>query len=355
MIERIHLAIVQQVEARGSLTAAAEVLHVTQSALSHSMKKLEQQLGCEIWSREGRHLRLTQAGQYLLTVANRVLPQLDLAEERLKQYAQGERGSLRVGMECHPCYQWLLKIVSPYLKAWPDVDVDVKQKFKFGGIGALFGYEIDLLVTPDPLYKPGLKFVPVFDYEQVLVVGRDHELAGIDYVRPQQLSRQTLITYPVPTDRLDIFSQFLLPAGVAPARHKTIETTDIMLQMVASGRGVAALPRWLVEEYATRVEVVPVQLGPRGLPKQIWLGARVADLGIDYVDAFIALAGEPVAATTPATPTTPSSPATAGTSDQGPRQAAHLPESQRRPQASRQRKPLAKPQSRPPLRSKPSR
>ncbi|PJK09196.1 LysR family transcriptional regulator [Lysobacteraceae bacterium NML08-0793] len=291
MLERIHLCIVQQVEKQGSLTAAAAVLHLTQSALSHSMKKLEQQLGTTIWLREGRSLRLTQAGEYLLAVANRVLPQLALAEERLQQFAQGERGALRIGMECHPCYQWLLKVVSPYLAAWPGVDVDVKQKFQFGGIGALLGYEIDLLVTPDPLYKPGLKFEPVFDYEQVLVVARDHSLASAAYVKPQQLTREVLISYPVDIDRLDIFNQFLLPAGIAPKRHKTIETTDIMLQMVASGRGVAALPRWLVQEYAARMDVVPVRLGTRGIAKQIFLGVRAADADIDYVRAFIELAG----------------------------------------------------------------
>lgn len=290
MLERIHLAVVQEVEKQGSLTAAAEVLHVTQSALSHSMKKLEQQLGTDIWLREGRSLRLTQAGQYLLAVANRVLPQLDLAEERLRQFAQGERGTLRIGMECHPCYQWLLKIVSPYLAAWPDVDVDVKQKFQFGGIGALFGYEIDLLVTPDPLFKPGLRFEPVFDYEQVLVVARGHALADVSYAKPRQLAQEVLITYPVPADRLDIFNLFLAPAGVTPRRHKAIETTDIMLQMVASGRGVAALPRWLVQEYADRFDVVPVRLGPRGIAKQIFLGAREADLETDYLQAFVALA-----------------------------------------------------------------
>jgi LysR family transcriptional regulator for metE and metH len=216
MLERIHLSVVREVDKQGSLTAAADVLHVTQSALSHSMKKLEQQLGTDIWMREGRSLRLTQAGQYLLAVANRVLPQLDLAEERLRQFAQGERGTLRIGMECHPCYQWLLKVVSPYLAAWPDVDVDVKQKFQFGGIGALFGYEIDLLVTPDPLFKPGLTFEPVFDYEQVLVVARQHALAGARHIEPQQLTQEVLITYPVSTDRLDIYNQFLLPAGVTP-------------------------------------------------------------------------------------------------------------------------------------------
>lgn len=287
MLDRIHLSIVQEVERQGSLTAAAGVLHVTQSALSHSMKKLEQQLGTDIWLREGRHLRLTQAGQYLLAVANRVLPQLNLAEERLRQFAQGERGALRIGMECHPCYQWLLKVVSPYLAAWPDVDVDVKQKFQFGGIGALFGYEIDLLVTPDPLDKPGLVFEPVFDYEQVLVVAADHPLAGVDYVKPKQLNNEVLVTYPVPVDRLDIYTQFLTPAGIVPRRHKTIETTDIMLQMVASGRGVAALPRWLVLEYAEQMEIVPVRLGKQGIAKHIYLGARESDVEIDYLRAFI--------------------------------------------------------------------
>lgn len=299
MLERIHLAVVQQVEQQGSLTAAADVLHVTQSALSHSMKKLEQQLGTAIWLREGRSLRLTQAGQYVLAVANRVLPQLDLAEERLRQFAQGERGTLRIGMECHPCYQWLLKVVSPYLAAWPDVDVDVKQKFQFGGIGALFGYEIDLLVTPDPLFKPGLHFEPVFDYEQVLVVAKNHALATAAYVRPQQITKEILITYPVDIERLDIYNQFLLPAGITPQRHKTIETTDIMLQMVASGRGVAALPRWLVQEYAAKLEVVPVRLGPRGIAKQIYLGAREADTAIDYVRAFVELARHPAALALP--------------------------------------------------------
>lgn len=295
MLERVHLSIIREVELQGSLTAAASVLCVTQSALSHSMKKLEQQLGTDIWLREGRSLRLTQAGQYLLAVAQRVLPQLDLAEQRLRQFARGERGALRIGMECHPCYQWLLKIVAPYLAAWPDVEVDVKQKFQFGGLGALFGYEIDLLVTPDPLFKPGLEFVPVFDYEQVLVVPGAHALAGADYAEPAQLATEVLITYPVPTDRLDIYSQFLTPAGITPRRQKVIETTDIMMQMVASGRGVAALPRWLVQEYAHRLDVVPVRLGPGGIAKQIFLGAREADLQADYLQAFIALARQPLA------------------------------------------------------------
>lgn len=290
MIERTHLKIVHAVEEHGSLTSAAKALCVTQSALSHTMRKLEDNLGTEIWLREGRSLRLTQAGRYLLHIANRVLPLLNYAEDKLKQIAHGERGTLRIGMECHPCYQWLLKVVSPFLDSWPDVDVDVKQKFQFGGVGALLDYEIDLLVTPDPLYKKGLSFTPVFDYEQVLVVPRQHALAERDYARAEDLSDEVLLTYPVATNRLDIYTHFLNPAEVVPKQHKTSETTEIMLQMVASGRGVAALPRWLAEEYCLKLPLAVVRLGKVGIAKQIYLGTRESDEDIAYLKAFIELA-----------------------------------------------------------------
>lgn len=289
-LERIHLEVVQAVDRHGSLTAASRRMHLTQSALSHTVRKLEEQLGTPIWHREGRRLRPTQAGEYLLGVANRLLPQIVFAETQLRQFAQGERGTLRIGMECHPCYQWLLKVVAPYLKAWPLVDVDVKQRFQFGGIGALFGHEIDMLVTPDPLHRKGLIFEPVFDYEQVLVVGHKHPLRGASWIKPEQLAEETLITYPVSVDRLDVFTRFLGPAGISPRRHKLIETTDIMLQMIASGRGVGALPRWLVEEQSKRFKVSPVKLGRYGMAKQIHLGYRESDADADYLKAFVELA-----------------------------------------------------------------
>ena len=294
MIERSHLTIIREVERQGSLTAAAETLCLTQSALSHSVRKLEHVLGTAVWLREGRSLHLTQAGQYLLDLANRVLPQLERAEEQLQQYATGHRGTLRIGMECHPCYEWLLRVVSPYLDAWPDVDVDVKQKFQFGGIGALFAHEIDLLVTPDPLYRPGLHFEAVFDYEQVLVVSSAHALAECEFVRPKDLLNEVVITYPVESSRLDVFTMFLNPANTMPKQHKTIETTDIMLQMVAGNRGVAALPKWLVETYQNRFDVIALPLGQTGIHKQIYLGAREKDLHTEYMDGFFQLSRKPI-------------------------------------------------------------
>ena len=287
MIERSHLSILREIERNGSLTAAADSMHLTQPALSHAIKKLEQRATVKLWNKEGRAIHLTQAGSYLLSVANRLLPQLEYADQVIERFARGEKGVIRIGMECHPCYQWLLKVVKPYIERYPEVDIDVKQQFQFGGMEALLNYDIDVLVTPDPIHQSGVTFKPVLDYQQVLVVSKQHALAKKTHVEPKDLAEEVLYSYPVDIDRLDIYSLFLNPANCRPKKHKSIEATDIMLQLVAAGRGVAALPHWLVNEYADKMEIQAVRLGKAGVSKSIYLGLRDDDQDIDYIQAFV--------------------------------------------------------------------
>lgn len=287
MIDRSHLRILREIDKQGSLTAAAKTLHLTQSAVSHKIIRLEEQIGTAIWRKDGRNLKLTQAGMFLLREAKRILPQLERLDEVLEQYAKGEKGALNIGMECHPCYQWLLLVINPFLQQWPEVDVDVTQKFQFGGLAALFNYEIDLLVTPDPVLKEGIVFEPVFPYEQVLVVAENHPFAPLDWLKPEQLIDQTLYTYPVAIERLDIFQEFLLPGNCLPRNHKELEATELMLQMVAANRGVASLPLWLVKEYQKSFAIAPVRLGKQGIHKHIHVGIRSSDKEDIHLKEFI--------------------------------------------------------------------
>jgi LysR family transcriptional regulator for metE and metH len=286
MIDRQHLRIVRAIETHGTVTQAANALHLTQSALSHAMKKLEQNYDVALWEKDGRRLRLTQAGQSVLGLAQRILPQFEHTEAQLARFSQGKQGILRIGMECHPCFEWLLKVVAPFLKAFPDVDVDVMRAFSFGGLQALHGYDIDILLTPDPLKLDTITYTPIFDYEQVLVMNKAHPLTACDFIAPQDLSRETLITYPVELSRLDIFTQFLTPANCTVKQHKKIETTEIILQMVAAGRGVTALPKWLVEEQHNDA-LCYRSLGEHGISKTLYLGHRKAADALGFVDEFI--------------------------------------------------------------------
>lgn len=290
MLETHHLRIIKAISEQQTLTEISDKLCVTQSALSHSIKKIENYYGTPFWIKQGRHLHLTQAGLEILKLAKRVLPHFEHTENNIQQIAKGQKGILRFGMECYPCYQWLLKAIKPYLNRFSEVDIDVIDKFKFGGLNALLNYDIDILVTPDPVFKNSLVFEPVFDYEQVLVVPNNHPCLEKKYVLPDDIQHETLITYPIDIVRLDIFSQFFLPHLTYPKKHKTIETTDIMLQMVEAGRGIAALPKWLVEEYQSKLDIAMIQLGKNGIQKSIYLGYRTSDTEIHYLKSFIEIA-----------------------------------------------------------------
>jgi LysR family transcriptional regulator for metE and metH len=292
MIDRTHLNILLQVHRHGTLTKAADVLCLTQSALSHAIRKLETEIGTAVWQKSGRNLRLTQAGLALLNLAERVLPQFAATEQQLTYIATGKQGMLRIGMECHPCYQWLLGKVTPYLDRYNDVELDVRQAFKFGGLHALHNHEIDLLITPDPLFLKTVNYIPLFDYEQVLVTSLHHPLANQESVTPQQLTAENLITYPIEPSRLDILAQFITPAGVAVKSHKTLEATEIILKMVSANRGVTALPKWLVLQYQDSIDLAWQRLGKNGLYKTLYIGHRQQGKLPEYIEGFIKMAKE---------------------------------------------------------------
>lgn len=287
MLERQHLTILREVNRLGSVTAAAERMNVTQPALSHLIRKLEERHNVKIWMKHGRSLRLTQAGEYLLGLANRLLPQLEYGERVLADYASGRRGALRVGMECHPCQKWLMRVTAPYLTAWPDVEFELRTAFPLNGINALANYEIDLLITPDPVELPDLRYTPVFDYELVLAVHVDHPLAVQDVALPQDLTNEELITYPVSFERLDVYTQFLVPGRCRPRCHRTAETTELMLQLVAAKRGISVVPDWLLIEDGADLPLKSLRLGPQGIMKAIHLGVRGGEENIDYIDGFL--------------------------------------------------------------------
>lgn len=290
MLDLQPLVVLMEVERLGSVTAAAERLNVTQSALSHLIRKFEERHAIKLWTKNGRGLRFTQAGEHLLALAQRVLPQLDHAERTLTDFAKGRRGALRVGMECHPCEKWLSRLTPHYLAAWPDVDFDVRTAFRFDGVAALVGYEIDMLVTPDPTDVPELHFVPVFDYELVLVIHETHPLASAKFAMPCDLLEEELITVPVSAERLDIYTKFLIPAHCKPAFHRTAESTDLMLQLVAARRGISVLPDWLVREEGAGLPIRSVRIGEHGIAKRIHLGMRRGDEATAYFAGFVDLA-----------------------------------------------------------------
>ena len=289
MIEHSHLRIIAALQQNGTLTEAANTLCLSQSALSHQIRSLEKKLNVALWERDGRYLRLTHAGQLLLQVAEQVLPVLAQAEQNLKAYGEGRQGMLRIGVECYPCYEWLTGVTGEFMRQLPEVDIDIVSKFQFSGLEGLLNHHIDILVTPDLIKQQGSYYEVLADYELVLVLAADHPLTGVKQISPEQLAAETLLTFPVPLQRLDIFNHFLSPAHLKPAQHKVVESLELMLQMTELQRGVCVLPRWLAETKCASQKLATLSLGKGGMQRKLYIAMREGDKEIAYIRHFIAV------------------------------------------------------------------
>jgi len=287
MIEFTHLKIIRALKQNGTLTEAANALCLSQSALSHQIRYLEKKLELSLWQREGRNLRLTRGGELLLQVAEQVMPVVEQAEQTLKAYAEGRQGILRIGVECYPCYRWLTGVIGQFLRQMPQVDIDIVNKFQFSGLEGLLNHHIDILVTPDPIHRDGLEYVELSEYELVLLVADTHTLAARSSITAQELADETLLTFPVPLQRLDVMTRFLHPAGIQPARHKEIESLEIMLQLTRLNRGVCVVPDWLDDDIGQPDALCKIRLGKRGLHQKLYIARRKSDRQIPYIERFI--------------------------------------------------------------------
>ena len=179
-----------------------------------------------------------------------------------------------------------------FRKTWGDVDVDIRPGLAFDALPALQKEEVDLVVSSDPEDLPGISFKPLFDYEPVFVASSQHPLAQKDFVVAEDFRDEMLITYPVDRSRLDIFSELLTPAKVEPKGTRQVELTAVILLLVASNRGVAVLPDWVVREVRTSSDYVTRKVTEKGLTKRLYAAIRDEDADKPYVAHLIRLARE---------------------------------------------------------------
>lgn len=290
-LELRHLKTIRAIEQTGSLAAAAERLHLTQSALSHQIRALESYYETPLFSRSSRPMRLTEAGRRLLAAADTVLPEVDRLDRDLRQIAGGATGRLFLALECHSCFTWLIPTLEHYRAQWPSIETDLSMSFSFDAIDALRRGQLDGVISSDPVDDPELHFEPLFHYPVVLALAPGHPLAAEAHITPEMLADQTVIGYPVERDRLDIYRRFLDPAGVEPAGSRRSELTAMIAQWVASGHGVAALPKWAISDELTRGIVTARPLGD-GLSATMHLAVRRDEHRLAYLEAFLRLARE---------------------------------------------------------------
>jgi LysR family transcriptional regulator for metE and metH len=292
-LELRHLKTLQALREAGNLSRAAQLLNVTQSALSHQLKSLEDHYGTSVFERKSSPVSFTAPGQRLLRLADAVLPQVDEAERDVSRLVQGAAGDLRIAVECHTCFDWLMPAMDGLRTRWPEVELDIVSGFHADPVGLLHQGRAEVAIVSEPAedQESGVVFLPLFSFEIVALLPQGHALLQRPALQADDFAGQTLITYPVPDDMLDVVRRVLRPAGIVPAR-RTTELTVAILQLVASGRGIAALPLWAVKSYLDRGYVASQRIGGEGLTGRLYAAVPQRLRELPYVAEFVSLMRE---------------------------------------------------------------
>ena len=291
-IELRHLRTIMAIHSAGSVAQAAEQLHITQSALSHQIKAIRDQLGVDLFVKNTKPMRLSAEGLRFLRAAERILPEIDLLKAEFDNLQRGEAGRLHIAIECHACFEWLFPVLNLFRQDYPDVDIDIRPGLAFRALKALVDEEVDIVISSDPEDIPGVEFHQLFPYAPTFLAATANPLSRKDYVDAQDFSDQTLITYPVERTRLDIFSQLLIPAKIEPKLIRQVELTAVMLMLVGANKGVAVLPDWVIRSADVGDGLVTLPVTKQGLVRQLYAAVRRDDEAKRFMERFIALGKE---------------------------------------------------------------
>jgi LysR family transcriptional regulator for metE and metH len=294
-LEFRHLRTIRAIHQAGGLARAADLLNMTQSALSHQVKGLEDQAGVELFVRRSKPLKLSAAGLRMLRAAERILPEVDALSDEFRALRSGKTGRLHIAIECHACFDWLFPVLALFRHAWPDVDVDIRAGLSFEALPALMREDVDLVISSDPVKLAGIVFNPLFDYHPMFVAAASNPLAAKEVIVAEDFRDQMLITYPVARERLDVFTELLAPAKVEPRGQRQVELTAVILMLVGSDRGVSVLPDWVLRDVKSNADYVTRPLGPGVITKRLYAATREDDATQPFMAHFLKLGrSEPV-------------------------------------------------------------
>ena len=296
ILEVRHLRTLVALRDSGSLVRAAQLLNLTQSALSHQIKLLEDRYGQPLFERKSVPPQFTAVGERLLALADAMLPQVEGAERDIARLVLGQGGQMRIAVECHTCFDWLMPAMDAFRTRWPEVELDIVSGFHADPVGLLHQGRADVAIVSEvDADEAGVDYHALFGFEIRALLANTHPLVAKPHLVAQDFADQTIITYPVPDEMLDLIRQVLEPAGVRPPR-RTTELTVAMLQLVASGRGVAALPLWAVQSYLDRgyVTARPIAAGPgeKGLRGELHAACLPSLSAKPYLQDFVQVTRE---------------------------------------------------------------
>jgi len=299
MFEIKHLKTLSTLASTGNIRKAADALFVSQSALSHQLKDLEQRLNAPLFIRNTSPVQFTTKGEILLKLADDILPKINNTLSELK----GEKNTvsqLKLAIACHACFQWLLPVTELFSQQFPEIKIEFVEQIFTTQLDNKVTTSVDILFTDEIIENDDFTYHALGTFEVVAVLARNEQakknnLTNKAFLSAADFSDQVLLTYPVKAQHLDVFKLFLNQVHNKESntqRHKPkavkqVVNSHMILQMVAANMGIATLPDWLVNSLTKQSLVQTKHIGEHGIFKTLYARYKAQNKHLDIIEQLI--------------------------------------------------------------------
>ena len=247
--------------ATGSFTETAKRLLLTQSAISHSMRTLEDETGCQLIRRQGKKVSLTEAGERLLRFARPFLEEMSVVREELNGFEKFGAGRIRLGASQQACRFFLPPLVKEFKKGLPQCIFEVYGEDTPKCLNMLSLGELDLAISLKPIKNLEIEFVPCFSDELRIITTRDHQWAKNKSVDWSKVSGENFILDNRSSYSFRMTNEYLEQNGLKLTSFMEISSSDASKELIKLGLGIGIMANWLVADEVSSGELVSLPMG----------------------------------------------------------------------------------------------
>ncbi|AXT62570.1 LysR family transcriptional regulator [Aquimarina sp. AD10] len=282
-----NLKLVNVIVKEGSVTKAADKLFLSQPALSHQLKKLEEELGLKVFNRLNKKLILTEVGQVLFANSEKMLASMNQLNSELDAIKMGKKKNIRLTTECYTCYHWLPNVVREFRQEHPKINVKIDIEATKEPLEYLIEGKIDLAIVSTKSSHPSIHFEPLVTDEMVVILSKDNELSTQKTINLTDLINQDLILYDIPEEKNYVLTSILHNNVGFVRTIQKAQLTEAIIELVSANLGISVMAKWSVVPFLNHknLEIIPFDLN---VGKRDWYIAslnKISNIENSFVDA----------------------------------------------------------------------
>ncbi|WP_298316649.1 LysR family transcriptional regulator [uncultured Aquimarina sp.] len=286
-MELKYYRLIKTIAEEGSIANATERLFLTQSALSHQLRELEERLGFKVFHRSRNKWELTQEGSELYKLANKLFQSIDEGFSNIKHIMEGSKGAIKLSAECQSFFHSIPSFIQKMGILYPEIDIDVTLGATHQTISQVLSEEIDIAIVTSKPASEELTSIKVFKDEIFAVIHKENLLNSLEYLEASHFSDLHLLINSFPLEGVYVYEHFLKSNKINPKKISAIPFTEITLSMIEANMGVMCAPKWQLNSFKLSEDIVFKRISKNGLKRNHFLVVKKKHRNKKYIHDFI--------------------------------------------------------------------